>query len=433
MNYNQLSLEQAPSIDTPLRFFLTAPVFAIAAACLLLIYGPDILSSRWLPVTIAFTHLLTLGFITMAMFGAMFQLLPVLAGSGIQHASIISKVVHLLYTSGVILLTIGLAVSHTTLIKISLMLLLPGILTFLIVVTHSLFRAQVSQPSITSMRLSVIALWITIIIGTLLAAGHGWSSMPLLRQFTSIHIAWATLGWIMLMVIAVAYQVIPMFQVTHQYPKRYSQYLAPALFFGLLTWSAGEYFLRAHNINISLLNVFSSTLISLLLLSFIGFTLRLQVQRKKRLADATLYFWYTGLTSLAISIFLYFYAYFFQQELSALIGLIFIAGFVVSIINGMLYKIVPFLVWLHIHRHRTLTGQSIMGIPTMNEVIHRKKTQHQFYLHLLALILSVLAIFYPVIFFYPATILWLINWTLIFIHLLQAIHLYKNCLTSNYV
>ncbi len=431
MNYNQLSLEQAPSIDTPLRFFLTAPVFAITAACLLLFSGPEILSSRWLPETIAFTHLLTLGFITMAMFGAMFQLLPVLAGSGINHATIISKVVHLLYTSGITLLALGLTFSHTTLVKISLLFLIPGILTFLSVVSHSLIRAPAVQPSITSMRFSVIALWITIALGILLAAGHGWSSLPLLRQFTAIHIAWATLGWIMLMIIAVAYQVIPMFQVTHQYPKRYSQWLAPTLFISLLIWSAVQYFFMAHGIKNAVLDIISSLLIALLILSFIGFTLRLQVQRKKRLADATLYFWYTGLICLAISIFLYFYAYFFQQDISLIIGLIFIAGFVVSIINGMLYKIVPFLIWLHIHRHRTLTGQGIMGIPTMNEVISRKKTQRQYYLHLIALILSVLAIFYPGICFYPAAITWLFNWTLIFFHLLQAIRLYNNCLTSN--
>lgn len=431
MNYNQLSLQQAPSIDTPLRFFLTAPVFAITAACLLLISGPDILNSRWLPATIAFTHLLTLGFITMAMFGAMFQLLPVLAGSGIKHASIISKSVHLLYTSGVVLLTLGLVLSHATLIKVSLLFLLPGTLTFLIVVSHSLVRAQSVQPSITSMRLAVIALWITIAMGVLLAAGHGWASSPLLRQFTTIHIAWATLGWVMLMVIAVAYQVIPMFQVTHHYPKRYSHWLSPTLFVSLLIWSADQYFIQAQGINISVLNIFSSLLIGLLIISFVGFTLRLQVQRKKRLADATLYFWYTGLTSLAISIFLYLYAYFFNQELSLFIGLIFIAGFVISIINGMLYKIVPFLVWLHIHRHRSLTGQGMASIPTMNEVISRKKTQRQYYLHLIALILSVLTLFYPGIFFYPAAITWLINWTLILFHLLQAIRLYKNCLTSN--
>lgn len=427
MNYNQLSLEQAPSIDTPLRFFLTAPVFAIAAACLLLISGPDILSNRWLPETIALTHLLTLGFITMAMFGAMFQLLPVLAGAGIQHASFISKAIHLLYTSGVILLTLGLASSHSTIIKLSLLFLMPGILTFLIVVTYSLIKAPASQASLTSMRLAIIALWISITIGALLAAGHGWSSLPLLRQFTAIHIAWATLGWIMFMVIAVAYQVIPMFQVTHHYPKRYSHWLTPTLFISLLIWTTDHYFLPGQNI----LNIFSSLLIGLLIISFIVFTLRLQLQRKKRLADATLYFWYTGLTCLTISVFLYFYAYFIKSDVSLLIGIIFINGFVISIINGMLYKIVPFLVWLHIHRHRTLSGQGIAGIPTMNEVITRKKTHRQFYLHLIALILSVLAVFYPTIFFYPAALTWLINWTLIFIHLLQAMRLYKNCLTSN--
>lgn len=61
MNTAHLSLDQAPGISTPLRFFLTAPLFAIVAAVLLLFTGPEILQDRWLPETLALTHLLTLG------------------------------------------------------------------------------------------------------------------------------------------------------------------------------------------------------------------------------------------------------------------------------------------------------------------------------------------------------------------------------------
>lgn len=48
-----LSLDQAPPISVPFRFFLTAPLFIFCAGLLLLIYGPDALISRWSPVTSA--------------------------------------------------------------------------------------------------------------------------------------------------------------------------------------------------------------------------------------------------------------------------------------------------------------------------------------------------------------------------------------------
>ena len=62
-----LSLEQAPPFNVPLRFFLTAPPFLLLAAGLLLWQGPDLFASRWLPATLALTHLLTLGFMAQVM------------------------------------------------------------------------------------------------------------------------------------------------------------------------------------------------------------------------------------------------------------------------------------------------------------------------------------------------------------------------------
>ena len=57
-----LSFDDGPPISAPLRFFVTAPVFAMAAGLLLLWAGPDLYASRWTPTALAFTHLITVGF-----------------------------------------------------------------------------------------------------------------------------------------------------------------------------------------------------------------------------------------------------------------------------------------------------------------------------------------------------------------------------------
>ncbi|NOR73087.1 MAG: hypothetical protein GQ467_04370, partial [Mariprofundaceae bacterium] len=54
-----LSLDQAPPLSVPLRFFLTAPLFGIAAALRMLTGGPVIFASRWSPSMFALTHLIT--------------------------------------------------------------------------------------------------------------------------------------------------------------------------------------------------------------------------------------------------------------------------------------------------------------------------------------------------------------------------------------
>ena len=100
----ELSLDQAPPIGVPLRFFLTAPLFALAAALLLIWQGPDLLDSRWNPALLGATHLLTLGYMGLIMIGALLQILPVVAGTPMQHPALVASIVHTLGTVGIGLL-----------------------------------------------------------------------------------------------------------------------------------------------------------------------------------------------------------------------------------------------------------------------------------------------------------------------------------------
>jgi len=81
MNTAGLSLEQAPPISIPFRFFLTAALFGVVAASLSLYLGPDLFLTRWSPMTVGLVHSFTLGVIAMVMCGALTQMLPVIVGS----------------------------------------------------------------------------------------------------------------------------------------------------------------------------------------------------------------------------------------------------------------------------------------------------------------------------------------------------------------
>ncbi|MCW8855528.1 MAG: hypothetical protein OQK76_07960 [Gammaproteobacteria bacterium] len=430
MNYNQLSIDQAPSISAPFIFFLSAPLFAIAAALILIFNGPEIFQDRWLAQNLAITHLVTLGFITMVMIGAIFQLLPVLAGAPIPRPELSSRVIYGFYASGVICLATGFNTSHQWLIKIALFLLAIAFLVLLILVSIALFKSDVSGGSAKGMRYSITGLWIAVILGLTLAAGHAWDSIPLLRHITGLHIAWAGIGWISMMIISIAYQVIPMFQITANYPKIIDKHLSTGVFLILLIWSLSYYAGTTEGFSLQWLKTLTALTLSLLLIAFASMTIRMQIQRKKRMADATLYFWLTGLINLIIALLLYCFASLLNLDLDFLIGIVFFIGFAISIINGMLYKIVPFLVWLHLHRKLAFKAGSRSTIPTMNDVISSRKSLLQLYLHTLALLLTIAAVFMPERFTYLAAITWLINWSLLSLHLIQSILLYRSCLTS---
>ena len=65
-----LAYALSPAPGGSLRFLLTAPWFALLAALLLLWAGDQAFVSRWSAPTLGATHLLTLGYLSMAMAGA---------------------------------------------------------------------------------------------------------------------------------------------------------------------------------------------------------------------------------------------------------------------------------------------------------------------------------------------------------------------------
>ncbi len=422
MNYTHLSLDQAPDIWSPLRFFLSAPLFAMAATLLLIITGPDVFQNRWLPQTLAITHIITLGFITMVMMGALFQLLPVLAGSAIYQSKMSSRFIHRLMVIGVALFGFGFFSSDTRFIKLSLFFIVPALMFFLILVSIALYKATSKFASARGMRFSVSALWVVLVLGMILATGTAWEEVPLLRELTSLHVIWAVLGWVFTMIVSVAFQVIPMFQVTTEYSDEFKQWFFVALFICLIVVSI-LFFL-----NYSAYIIYF--IISALMVLFAVLSGRLLMQRKKRLADASLYYWLTGLVSLVVSVLLFNYEIMFHGNLNVYVGVVFFCGFVVSIINGMLFKIVPFLVWLHLNKKLAFTEKGLSSVPTMNEVISRKKMLYQYILHMCALILTLCSFFFPNVFFNIAMIVWLLSFGILFFYLLQSVRMYYACLKS---
>jgi hypothetical protein len=81
-----LNLEQAPPLAIPTSFFLVAPFAAIAAGLLLLVHGEALLVTRFAGPTAALTHLGTLGFVGSVMLGALYQMIPVVAGAPVPFA-----------------------------------------------------------------------------------------------------------------------------------------------------------------------------------------------------------------------------------------------------------------------------------------------------------------------------------------------------------
>lgn len=431
MNYSGLALDQAPPLSVPLRFFLTAPLFAMAAALLLLWGGPAALASRWTATTLAATHLMTLGFLSMVMFGAMLQLLPVLAGSPVPRPRLVSGLLHVLLTTGALALSTGLFSGQPSLMKFATLLLALAFTAFIAITAYSLYRSRSTHGSVRTMGLAVAALAVAAGLGLYLAAGYGWGAGPS-RDITDTHLTWALLGWVGLLVIGVAYQVVPMFQMTPEYPAPLMRWLGRTIFALLVVWGGGQAVLARVEADPTVPVMFTGVLGVLLGAAFGLFavvTLRLQHRRRRRLPDVTLSFWRIGMASLLVAIAAWVFAQ-IAPELAArpqyglMLGIVVIFGFVFSVINGMLYKIVPFLIWLHLNARRFAAGKAGGRVPNMKEVIPEPRMRLQFRAQMLALALLCTTPWWPEVLIYPAALALLASCAMLWINLFRAVRVY---------
>ena len=148
MKNASLSLAQTPPLSIPLRFFLTAPLFAVACGVTLLWVGPDALSSRWHPALLASTHFLTLGFLAMIMMGALQQLTPVLMGAQISRPVLFSAIIHLLLIVGTLALTGGWLWQKPGLFTLAAVLLGLAVTGFILVLLMTLRKARSGHATV---------------------------------------------------------------------------------------------------------------------------------------------------------------------------------------------------------------------------------------------------------------------------------------------
>lgn len=425
-----LSLQQAPPFSVPARFLVSAPLFGLLAALVLLWHGPEMISHRWSPEVLAVTHFLTLGFLAMSMLGAMLQLMPVLMGMVIPRAVLFSSIIHTPLFIGILCLGLAWLLQINQLFIIAIVLLGFSFSIFMVLAADRLLRSASRHVTRSMMLLALLALFITTCLGIYLAMGHGMQTIPLERQLTDLHLSWGLLGWVLLLITAVAYQVVPMFQITDEYPAIHQRWLGWLIFIALLALSL-TYLWPLEIIR----NVSAIVLVGCLL-TFALSTLWLLQKRRRLLADTTMRFWQLSMICLLLITSIWGLTTIMNVELPVfLLGLLTIHGFAMTTINGMMYKIIPFIIWLHLSAHnKNLRDRgersSQVKVPHMRQIIPEAAALWQFRFHLLSLVLLVSATLRPIWFFYPAALLFAAAQAFLLFNLLRSVHFYNKKLTE---
>ena len=311
-------------------------------------------------------HFFTLGFMALTMIGALFQMLPVVAGAVIENPLEKAFITHLLLSFGAFLLPLGALLGSFPLTLLSLLFLLFGIFYIVPIMLKKLFSVKELRDAPRGFKYALMSFGIAAIFGGLLILHKlGLISVDY-SYFLEIHLGFMLYGWTATLVASVSFQVIEMFFVTPPYPKFLTKNLARVVFFLLV-------------LKIFLPKVIIIDLLIGGVFVVYGFTtISRLMNRKRRLPDPLIYLWYMSMLFLIVASLLYpvkyqvFYTF-----------LICFALFVLSVIMSMMYRIIPFLVWMH------LINRGVSNPPTMHQVIDPEHIWLNFYVH----IASILSLF----------------------------------------
>ncbi|WP_017222900.1 hypothetical protein [Moritella dasanensis] len=440
MNLAGLDFDNIPPFSVPMRFFFVAPVFAFISALIIAVAGESMWLTRWHPATLAVTHAIVLGVISMIMCGAILQLLPVLAGKSLPKVKLISTLTVILMAAGTLsliraflanMLVLGLDSSNSNFFfAVSGISFTLGLGGFICAILWLIRQRSQASVSINTMRLGFIAMLVVGIIASLLLAGYLFASQfNITKQLTDSHASWGLIGWISLVIIGVSFQVLPMFHVAPAFPRWCSRYLPGFLFITLLIYTLMTLVITQLTVidSIVIESIVDSAVwqfiqticIGLLQLSLMVYAVTAMhclYRRKRKISDASVTCWFIALTCLflccAISLVMSLVmsldmglmnnsvtsveALLFNLGWSPLtLASIFIYGWILSVIMAMIIKIVPFLAYLHLQRQCGFHLQAFALLPNMHELLSKSRMQYLLYSHVFSLFALCMTLYSP--------------------------------------
>ncbi len=386
---NGLSLEQAPPLLIPFSFFAMAPVALLAAGLLLLFRVGGEHLSRMDPVSFAVAHCLALGFLGSVMLGALYQMIPVVAGKRVPWVWLAYLVLPL-FVGGVVFLVLGFLGTMNAGFTVAHHLMGYVFVLFVVPTGIALFRAPTKTDTVWGMRFAVLAFALALSAGIALAIARTGKPLYFNNNWFSwvyTHLGLGLIAWIGGLLASVSWQVVPMFYLAGECPKfaRKAMLLAQLFtMFGPLV----ALLMGAESQTIAYLCIPGALGVFLLHPISTGLMIRGR-QRKRR--EASLSFWMFGLGAGPLVLVLGGLSLTSMDlRFPLLLGWTLLFGWGGTIMHGMLTRIVPFILWFH--RFSGLVGQP--GVPTLRDIYPERRARIGLVLHLSSYGLGVLAIFF---------------------------------------
>jgi hypothetical protein len=342
------SAGRPPSGTLPLRYLVAATVaFALATGAVPWL-ARELAGHYYHPRLLALTHTVTLGWITLTIMGATYQLVPIVFERPVWSERV-ARWQFVSVVTGVAGMVAHFAIGRWPGLLWSATLLALGVALHLLNVTLSLRGLVRWTLTARLMALALAGLGATTVFGALLAVDRVWKVLPgALLPTLHAHFHLALLGWVMPIVLGVSARVYPMFMLAAEpggWPGRVQLWGvaagAPLVVVGLLALPA--------------LVPVGALAVAAAALAHARWTFALARARRRpaldwglRLALAAVAFLLPA-TALGLAL-----AFDLAggPRWSLAYAVLALGGWVSLTIAGMMWKIVPFLVWYRVYAPR---------------------------------------------------------------------------------
>lgn len=230
------------SIALPLSHFGAALACALLGSLASVAAAPALAAGAFAAApVIAVTHLVTLGWITTTIMGALYQMLPTALGCEIRWR-LLAWVTGILHVLGLLGFVTGLWMGWPGLVAGGGVSVGIALAIFALNLAMTLPRATTRDLTWWALAYAAGFLVVTLILGVALAANWRWGFLGTTQGIARVtHATVALGGWVLLIIIGVSQRLLPMFLLSHGTPARAARVALVGVASGAATLTLGHH------------------------------------------------------------------------------------------------------------------------------------------------------------------------------------------------
>ena len=357
----------APPLKLIAPYFKIGVSFYLLAMVALLSFSSTFLYQEM--AIAGWIHLFLLGFVMVVIFGAMAQLIPVVLEVG--HAIVdLYYVILPLLGVGAVGMVVGFWV-NPALLSYGGLLVLVAMIIFAIEAFATLRKAEIRTLTVKTIALSNSFLLLGILSGFVIALGLSGAIAVDVNAILKAHVYAVLGGFVLLTIMGLSLTLIPMFSLAHGFDEKPIK-----RGFNLVAIGVGSVFVST---------IFGITSVEwigyILTLTGVGFYIyqiyiiyRLTVRKEMDIWAKSMIFGFSSLIASVVLGIISLLPHMSEAWLHTSVWF-FMIGFIGFLINGHLYKIVPFLVWFE--RFSPLVGKE--PVPMLHEMYPKEQATMMFW------------------------------------------------------